>query len=66
MAVGQAREPEPGDWTVCSECGSILRFTSGMTVRIALPHEAREIPFSQQLLLAKISKAARLMWRMRN
>jgi len=56
---------EPGAWTVCSHCGAVLRFTSGMTLRMATAEEMRGLGrermsalynFRNELMLAKAAR----------
>ena len=65
-ALDLKMEPVPGSWTVCIRCGAVLRFTSGMTVRLAHRHEIRELPTWMLQLLSAASKMAKRMWAEKN
>jgi hypothetical protein len=51
--------PDPGDFTVCAYCGSIMVYNDGLTLRQPDAAEAREIAGDKRILaLQRARKAA--------
>ncbi len=50
-SVGAEATPSPGDFTVCIECGNILRFADDMSLVLS---NLMEIPMHSRLEFAKI------------
>jgi hypothetical protein len=50
--------PDPGDFTVCAYCGSIMVYNDGLTLRQPDAAEAREIASDKRILAIQRARKA--------
>ena len=55
--------PEPGDATVCLECGHLMIFTDGLGLRDPNAAEAHDLAGNKQLLEIQKMREAYAKWR---
>lgn len=63
-AVGEAK-PEPGDFSMCIECGALLRFDDTLHSRIATAADIGEMSMPERIILGRMLFLRGLMVRER-
>lgn len=63
---GKGHSPQPGDYSLCLNCGKVAIFTEGMGIRLPTEKEALEINTDMRIMNAQITRAGVVTKDLRN